>query len=207
TKREVDLTEEWTNKIVAEAKKSNPRDYLIFRLYATKGFRRGEVLGSEARHWNKQTRKWVKGERTVPGLRIEDLEDNGIWVQGKGWRREKNAAPPEFINLSAPLVKDLREYIGKRKSGRIFEIDPSMANHLCHLYARRAGHPDWMLLHPHRLRYFGGGQVYEREEKDMRATMTFLRHKDPRSTARYIGKAPPEQRRKTSEMMETLVSV
>ena len=207
TKREVDLSQNWVEKIIAVAKNHGPRDYLLFRLFATKGFRRGEIVGSEPRHWNKKLRKWEKAEATLPGLRIEDLQDNGIWVQGKGWKKLIDPNPPEFVNLSPELVKELRDYIGDRKTGRIFPMDPSRPWQLLRQFAKDAGHPEWNLLHPHRIRHFGGTTAYEIEGKDLRAANTFLRHKSMASTFRYIAKQTPEERAKTSEKMEKLISV
>jgi len=208
TKREVDLTDEWINRIVGKAKEHNPRDYLLFRLYATKGFRRGEIVGSEARRWDKTLRKWFHAEPNLPGLRIEDLREDGIWVQGKGWKKAENPNPPEFVRLSKELVQLIRDYIGKRKSGKIIEMDPSRVNQLYHQYAKEAGHPDWARIHPHRTRHWGGTKAFGLEGKDdLRAANTFLRHKSMASTFRYISKQTPEERAKTSDKMETVISV
>jgi len=207
TKREVDLSEAWVKKILIFAKARSTRDYLLFRLYATKGFRRGEIVGSEARHWDKETRKWSPVEATLPGLRIEDLRDDGIFVQGKGWKKEKNPNPPEFVRLSKEFVQELRKFIGSRKTGRIFEMHWTRPNQLCHQYAKWAGHPDWMLVHPHRFRHFGATTTFIIEGKDLRAANSFLRHKSMASTFTYISKQTPEERAKTSDKMETLISV
>src|SRR2546427_7245268 len=117
-KREIDLTEEQVREIIALAKKENTRDYLIFRLMPF--FRVGEVMGSEPRKWDKSLKKWFPVEPTLPGLLIQDLHDDGIWVQGKGWKRKENPSPPIFMAFSPELVKELRDFIGNRKTGRIF---------------------------------------------------------------------------------------
>ena len=201
------MTKDWIEKIIAVAKSRNPRDYLLMRLFATKGFRRGEIVGSEARHWNIETRKWERSEPTLPGLLVQDLRDNGIFVKGKGWKKTVNPNPPEFVTLSPELVKALRDYIGNRKIGRIFPMDPSRPWQILRELAKIAGHPDWNRLHPHRIRHFGGTTAYEIEGKDLRAANSFLRHKSMASTFRYIMKQTPEEKAKLSDKMEKLISV
>src|SRR5438309_292384 len=111
-KREINLSPEQVKAILAEAKKNNQRDYLLLRTMTVGDFRVGEVVGSAARRWIKSDRTWTPAEPNHRGLQIQDLHDDGIWVEGKGWKKEKNPAPPKLVPLPVELVKELREYIG-----------------------------------------------------------------------------------------------
>src|SRR2546430_13492982 len=112
-KREINLTTDNVKAIFLEAKNHSLRDYLLLRTLTVGDFRVGEVVGSAARRWIKETRKWEPAEPNLKGLQIQDLQEKGIWVEGKGWKKAKNPAPPAFIPLPLELIKDLKEFSGK----------------------------------------------------------------------------------------------
>src|SRR3989475_1959986 len=153
-KREINLSTEQVKAILGQAKVASLRDHLLLKTMIVGDFRVGEVVGSAARRWIKAEKRWEPAEPNLRGLQIQDLHDDGIWVEGKGWKKEKNPAPPKLIPLPLELVKDLRAYIGTRKQGRIFEISESRVEQMTRIYAKRAGIIDWKLVHPHRFRPF-----------------------------------------------------
>ncbi len=94
------------------AKQRNLRDYLIYKLMAARGFRIGEVLGTPSR--KREGKKWIRlNEPTNPGLMVKDLTNEGVWVR-------KKDKPAQLRPLESEDVLELRELIGKRRSGRVF---------------------------------------------------------------------------------------
>src|ERR1700757_911379 len=117
-KREIVLQPDQVKAILSEAKKNNLRDYLLLKTMTIGDFRVGEVVGSAPRRWIKSEHRWQKAEPNLKGLQIQDLQDGGVWVEGKGWRKEKNPAPPKLVPLPLELIQEMRAYVGKRKEGR-----------------------------------------------------------------------------------------
>src|SRR5438132_318612 len=103
-KREINLSPEQVKAILLEAKNHSLRDYLILKTMTIGDFRVGEVVGSAARHWVPSQRKWEPAEPNLKGLQIQDLQDDGIWIEGKGWKKVKNPAPPKKVPLPRTLV-------------------------------------------------------------------------------------------------------
>src|SRR6266487_4113327 len=64
-----------------EAKKHSLRDYLILKTMTIGDFRIGEVVGSATRHWVPSRKKWEPAEPNLKGLQIQDLQDDGIWIE------------------------------------------------------------------------------------------------------------------------------
>src|SRR6266705_4263504 len=182
-KREINLSPEQVKAILGQAKVASLRDHLLLKTMTVGDFRVGEVVGSAARLWipycpkcewhyftknkcercgaakDKKAGFWIASEPNLPGLQIEDLHDDGVWVQGKGWKKKVKAAPPKLIGLPLSLINELRVFTGTRKQGRIFEISESRVEQMSRLYAKRAGVIDWKLVHPHRFRHFTTTQV------------------------------------------------
>ncbi len=204
-KREINLSPEQVKGIITSAKAASLRDYLLLKTLIIGDFRVGEVVGSAARRWVKETRKWEAAEPNLPGLQIQDLHDDGVWVQGKGWKKEKNPAPPAFVPLSKALILELREYIGKRKQGRIFEISESRVEQMTRFYAKRAGVIDWKLVHPHRFRHFTTTQIARKH--GVLAARDIARHKNVGTTNRYIAEMPEEEKRAIISAQADLISV
>ena len=204
-KREINLSPEQVKAILGEAKKNSQRDYLLLRTMTVGDFRVGEVVGSAARRWIKSDRSWTPAEPNLRGLQIQDLHDDGIWVEGKGWKKEKNPAPPKLVPLPLELVRELREFTGTRKNGRIFEISESRVEQMTRFYAKRAGVVDWKLVHPHRFRHFTTTQVARKF--GVLAARDIARHANISTTNRYIAELPEDERRKIIEEHGDLISV
>src|SRR6266487_3407824 len=113
-KREINLSPEQVKTILSEAKAVSLRDHLLLKTMTVGDFRVGEVVGSAARRWVKETRKWTPAEPNLPGLQIQDLHDDGVWVKGKG-------STQKYQPLPKVLVDELRAFTDKRKQGCIFE--------------------------------------------------------------------------------------
>ena len=209
-KREINLKPEEVKAILIQAKLTSERDFLLLKTMTLGDFRSGEVVGSAARRWDPQSYEeivdkkgnarqvgrdfhWVPAEPNLPGLLIEDLRDDGVWVQGKGWKKDKNPTPPKKVQLPADLVAELRLFVGKREKGRIFEISWSRVWQMLHLYAKRAGVIDWKLVHPHRLRHYMTTQVARKH--GVIAARDIARHKNIRTTNRYIAELAEDEKR------------
>src|SRR5436309_10847489 len=117
-KRELNLSPGQAKAILSEAKALSLRDHLPLKTMTVGDFRVGEVVGSAARRWVKETRSWTPAEPNLRGLQIQDLHDDGVWVEGKGWRKAKNTVPHKLVTLQLELDKELREFIGTRKKRR-----------------------------------------------------------------------------------------
>src|SRR2546422_3398245 len=204
-KREIVLQAEQVKAILGEAKKANLRDYLLLRTLTVGDFRVGEVVGSAARRWLKETKTWTPAEPNLPGLQIEDLREDGIWVQGKGWKKEKNPAPPKLVPLPLELIKELRVFTAHRKEGRIFEISESRVEQMTRFYAKRAGVIDWKLVHPHRFRHFTTTQVARKY--GVLAARDIAGHANVSTTNRYIAELPEDEKRKIIAAQAELISV
>src|SRR5437867_573367 len=204
-KREINLSPEQVKAILTEAKNHSLRDYLLIKTMTIGDFRVGEVVWSAARQCVKSDRIWTPAEQNLRGLQIQDLHDDGIWVESKGWKKEKNPAPPKLVPLPLELVKELREFTGTRKNGRIFEISESRVEQMTRFYAKRAGVIDWKLVHPHRFRHFTTTQIARKH--GVLAARDIARHANISTTNRYIAELPEEEKRKIIQAQEDLISV
>jgi len=204
-KREINLSPEQVKAILIQAKEASLRDYLLLKTLTIGDFRVGEVVGSAPRRWIKETKKWEPAEPNLKGLQIQDLHDDGVWVEGKGWKKAKNPAPPKLVPLPLELVKELRDFTGTRKNGRIFEISESRVEQMTRFYAKRAGVIDWKLVHPHRFRHFTTTQVARKF--GVLAARDIARHANISTTNRYIAELPEDERRKIIAEQEELISV
>ena len=204
-KREINLSPGQVKAILSEAKAVSLRGHLLLKTMTVGDFRVGEVVGSAARRWIKAEKRWEPAEPNLRGLQIEDLHDDGIWVERKGWKKKKNPAPPKLVPLSPAHVQELRDYIGTRKQGRIFEISESRVEQMTRFYAKRAGVIDWKLVHPHRFRHFTTTQVARKF--GVLAARDIARHANISTTNRYIAELPEDERRKIIAEQEELISV
>src|SRR2546427_3053124 len=204
-KREIVLSPEQVKGILGKAKEVSLRDYLLLKTLTIGDFRVGEVVGSAARRWLKETKTWTPAEPNLPGLQIQDLREDGIWVQGKGWKKEKNPAPPKLVPLPLELIKALQGLIGTRKQGRIFELSEGRVWQLTRFYAKRAGVNDWKLVHPHRFRHFTTTQIARKF--GVLAARDIARHVNISTTNRYVAELPEEEKRKIIQEQTDLISV
>jgi len=117
------------------AKQQSGRDFLIFRLMAASGFRFHEVIGSASRQW--MDKKWHPQDPTSEGLQIQDLRKNGVKIRFKG-------KPSVFKPIKPEVVRAIRDYVGDRTSGKIFDVSISGVEYMTRQYARMAN-PDWII--------------------------------------------------------------
>lgn len=123
--------------------------------------------------------KRMRPEDPLPGLLVTDLHDGSIWVRGKGGTEKEQPLPSK-------LYARLQAYIGKRKSGKIFDLGSEGLYKMVRRYAQRAGVGEWDKVHPHRFRHYYIRSVY-RKTKDPVMTQALARHKDFNMTNHYIG--------------------
>src|SRR6266567_1785556 len=111
-KRKVWLTSEQVDTMLTQAKHDSERDYLLLLLMRY-GLRCGEIVG------------W----RGLPGIRIEDIRDDGVWVKGKGYAKDKG--------LDAFTIRDLMRhknitttnlYVGQSSTERLSRIMEELAS-------------------------------------------------------------------------------
>ena len=74
------------------AKHDSERDYLLLLLMRY-GLRCGEIVG------------W----RGLPGIRIEDIRDDGVWVKGKGYA--KGIVQDRLVVIPREVIRGLRRYV------------------------------------------------------------------------------------------------
>ena len=228
-KREINLSPEQVKSILASAKETSLRDYLLLKTLTIGDFRVGEVVGSAGRvwvpfcgscewHWFKEDKCekcgakrdkrngfWVSCEPTLPGLLIEDIREDGVIVKGKGWKKEQTNIAPKLVPLSKELLQQLLQFVGTRKQGRIFEISESRVEQMARFYAKRAGVNDWKLVHPHRFRHFTTTQVARKF--GVLAARDIARHANISTTNRYIAEIPEDEKRKIIAEQGELISV
>ena len=197
-KREINLSPEQVKAILIQAKDASLRDHLLLKTMTVGDFRVGEVVGSAARRWIKAEKRWEPAEPNLPGLQIQDLHDDGVWVKGKGSTQKYQPLPKD-------LVGELRPFIGTRKQGRIFEISEIRVEQMTRFYAKKAGVIDWKLVHPHRFRHYMTTQVARKY--GVIAARDIARHANISTTNRYIAELPEDEKRKIISGMEELIAV
>jgi len=140
-------------RILRVAGEKNQRDALALKLIAFHGFMQHDVIGSPSRR--PENGKWVPMEPNHPGMQIEDLSNDEILLRRKGTEGEKRSLKPE-------LVRELREYIGERKEGKIIDMSESRLLQVTKVYAEDARISDWKKIRPHMFEDF-----YEGHQADM----------------------------------------
>jgi len=127
------LTLDDVQRIITEAEKESFRDMVLLKLMAGYGLSVGEIVGTAARRWNKQTEKWVAAEPNLKGLQNQDLSQDGVLV------RRKMGGPTELIPLKQDHIGEVRKLIGRRKKGKIIPLSVSRVEQLLRRYSARAG--------------------------------------------------------------------
>src|SRR5437667_12716413 len=74
------------------AKHDSERDYLLLLLMRY-GLRCGEIVG------------W----RGLPGIRIEDIRDDGVWAKGKGYA--KGIVQDRLVVIPKEVIRGHRRYV------------------------------------------------------------------------------------------------
>src|SRR6266705_6988203 len=93
-KRKVWLTSEQVHTVLNQAKHKSERDYLLLLLMRY-GLRCGEIVGG----------------RGLPGIRIEDIREDGIWVKGKGYAR--GVVQDRLVVMPGDMIRRLRLYVAQ----------------------------------------------------------------------------------------------
>ena len=107
---------------------------VLLELMAAYGLSVGEIVGTAARRWDQQTKKWIPAEPNLTGLQVQDLSKDGVLV------RRKMGGPTELIPLKPEHIAGIRKLIGKRKKGgKIIPLSPSRVEQLVRHYSMRAG--------------------------------------------------------------------
>jgi len=132
-----------------KAEEHSPRDYLILKLMAMFGLSVGEVVGSDPRGWNKETKTWFAKEPDIPGLMIENLRESGIQVYGK-------KDTEKLVSIPDEILAALHRFIEGREKGKIFDISVSRVEQVVRPYAKEAGISDWRQVTPNALQDFFG---------------------------------------------------
>jgi hypothetical protein len=133
----------------------------------------------------------MRPDNPLPGLQVQDLHDGSIWVRGKGGTEREQP-------LSKALYERIQRFIGKRKTGPIFDFSADGLYKLTKKYARAAGVGEWNKVHPHRFRHAYIRAVY-RQTKDPVMTQRLARHATFDMTNHYIGEPDMSDKKKVIE--------
>ena len=174
--------------ILALARKTSPRDHALMTLMRW-GLRVGEIVGCEG----------------LPGIHLEDIRSEGIWVKGKGYKA--GIVQDSLVPIPAGVIKLLRHYSSNLSTGdKVFPISERQAERIVKNYARKSGIEDWRLIGPHRLRAFFATDAKDKG-KDGLMIKDLMRHKNLATTEIYVGRASPQTlRRVVEELAEHVVN-
>lgn len=175
-------------KIVDVGLKDDPFKQLSIRTLFAIDLRRAELVGTDDPR--------VPEDRKNPGLRWENVRDDGIWVKRKMHQ--------DMLFKKCPdLVKQLRDFFGPRKEGKIFERSTDWVRKTLQTGAKRAGFQDWDKIHPHSVRHTmttwtarKHGVVVARDTAD---------HTNIATTNRYVARTPAKELQTVSEEALALV--
>src|SRR6266704_5439699 len=186
-KRKVWLTSDQVDTMLTQAKHNSERDYLLLLLMRY-GLRCGEIVG------------W----RGLPGIRIEDIREDGIWVKGKGYAR--GIVQDRLVVMPGEMIKQLRLYVSQTRVGhfqenhedKVFPISAVRAEQIVKGYAKDAGIDDWERVGPHRLRAFFATDAKDKG-LDAFTIRDLMRHKNIATTNLYVGQSSTERLAKLVE--------
>ncbi len=186
-KRKVWLTSSQVNGMLELAKSRNERDYLLLLLMRY-GLRCGEIVG------------W----RGLPGIRLQDIREDGIWIKGKGYVR--GIVQDRLVPMPKSVVQRTRRYatrmlIERFREGeedKVFPISEVRAEQIVKRYAKEAGLDDWERIGPHRLRAFFATDAKDKG-LDAFTIRDLMRHKSIATTDLYVGLSSTERLRKLVE--------
>lgn len=162
--------------MIDQAKIGNERDFLLLQLMRY-GMRCGEIVG------------W----RGLPGIKISDIRDQGIWVKGKGYNR--GIVQDRLVPMPKEVIRQLRSYASKRKAvddPKVFPISEVWAEQIVKKYARDAGVDDWERVGPHRLRAFFATDAKDKG-LDAFTIRDLMRHKNITTTNLYVGQSSTDR--------------
>jgi integrase len=189
-KRKIWLTTTQVNAMLQIAKETKERDYLLLELMRY-GLRCGEIVG------------W----RGLPGIRVADIRNEGIWVKGKGYSR--GIVQDRLVPMPKDVLRHLLRYIDLALAGRddanqkkIFPLSEVRAEQIVKSYAKRAGVDDWERVGPHRLRAYFATDAKDKG-LDAFTIRDLMRHRNITTTNLYVGQSSPER---LSKIVEGLAS-
>lgn len=187
-KRKAWLTGSQVETILGVAGRTSSRDYAMMTLMRW-GLRVGEIVGCEG----------------LPGIHLEDVRSEGIWVKGKGYKA--GIVQDSLVPMPANVIKLVRQYSSNLKPGdKVFPISERQAERIVKNYAKLSGIEDWRLVGPHRLRAFFATDAKDKG-KDGLMIKDLMRHKNLATTEIYVGRASPQTlRRVVEELAEQAVS-
>lgn len=180
-KRKVWLTTSQVSMMLRLANGRNERDYLLLQLMRY-GLRCGEIVG------------W----RGLPGIRVTDIRNEGIWVKGKGYAR--GIVQDRLVPMPKELIKQLRRHVSptlRQRSindldDKVFPISEVRAERIVKWYAREAGIDDWERVSPHRLRAYFATDAKDKG-LDAFTIRDLMRHKNITTTNLYVGQSSTER--------------
>ena len=187
-RREIVLNEDQVRAMLQKAKETSQRDHLLLSLMVNCGFRRAELVGGDDGR--------VPEQKRLPGIRIENLRDGGVYILGKKADREV------LVPIPLPLLTEIHQYIGKRTTGPLFDYSTDGVRKVCLKYAKAAGIPDWERAHPHRLRHFFITRVAKQTGRDPWKTRDLARHKNIATTNRYVAELDPGEKAEIARQIE-----
>ena len=173
-KRKVWLTQSQVSSMLAIAKGNSDRDHTLLLLMRY-GLRCGEIVG------------W----RGLPGIKREDLRENGIWVKGKGY--SSGIVQDRLVPMPREVMGRIRSFASMAPLGdRLFTISEVWAEKVVKKCARLAGVEDWQRVGPHRLRAFFATDAKDRG-LDAFTIRDLMRHKNITTTNLYVGQSSPDR--------------
>lgn len=157
------------------------RDYLLLELMRY-GLRCGEIVG------------W----RGLPGIKIADIRNEGIWVKGKGYAR--GIVQDRLIPIPKKLMQQLRRYANQtsqetpfeHRDHKVFSLSEVRAEQIVKRYAREAEIDDWERVGPHRLRAYFATDAKDKGF-DAFTIRDLMRHKNITTTNLYVGQSSTER--------------
>lgn len=175
-KRKVWLAGPQVSAMLERARVTSRRDFLLLQLMRY-GLRCGEIVG------------W----RGLPGIRVEDIREQGIWVKGKGYAR--GIVQDRLVPLPRDLIRQLRSFAAESVGDgldKIFPISEVWAERIVKKYAREAGVDDWERVGPHRLRAFFATDAKDKG-LDAFTIRDLMRHKNITTTNLYVGQSSTDR--------------
>ena len=162
--------------MLERARVASRRDFLLLQLMRY-GFRCGEIVG------------W----RGLPGIRVGDIREQGIWVKGKGYSR--GIVQDRLVPLPRDLIRQLRSFAAESVGegfDKVFPISEVWAERIVKKYAREAGVDDWERVGPHRLRAFFATDAKDKG-LDAFTIRDLMRHKNITTTNLYVGQSSTDR--------------
>jgi len=123
----------------------------------------------------------------VLGLRLEDIDFEGRVIK-VCHAVTSSGMPKEYKERLVPVDEKtlvlIKEYVGDRVQGRIFNLSIRRVQSMIKQRARRAGIPNWRQITPHKLRHSFATHYYQ-QTKDLLGLQKMLGHSSVAATEIY----------------------